>query len=198
MSGLARMISGSDLLWNTRMELIELIFVFANGILMCVSGGPYHEHPINLNCSSLRDGDSYRIRTEAVVGMNITLCDQAWSREEQNGSLPVGYYPKGDTDISPPVLDLTAQEIWMKECANLTLMLHCDQVHGYRFVVNLDDRQEEMTTRGFTGNLDDGQETTTHGFIAAVVVIGVFAVLLLVLAVRYRTGQSPSLHIHAW
>ncbi|XP_072565418.1 uncharacterized protein [Paramormyrops kingsleyae] len=96
---------------------------------------------INLNCSSLRDGDRYRIQTEATVGMNITLCLQEWNRGEQ--------------------------------------------VTKFRFSVNLDDRQEEKTTRGFIN--DRQEEKTTRGSIAAVVVvvIGVFTVLL-VLIVKYR------------
>ncbi|XP_048861897.1 uncharacterized protein LOC125732190 isoform X2 [Brienomyrus brachyistius] len=136
---------------------------------------------INLNCSLLRDGGRYRIRTEAMVGMNITLCDQEWISEEQDNSLPVGYYSKGDTDISPPVLRLTAQEIWMKKCVNLTLMLQCDQAGlfpGFRILVSSDAGEEETTSHGFI-------ETTTHGFTAAVVggSIGALAVILLVLAV---------------
>ncbi|XP_072565413.1 uncharacterized protein [Paramormyrops kingsleyae] len=139
---------------------------------------------INLNCSSLRDGDRYRIQTEATVGMNITLCLQEWNRGEQN-EYPVAYYPKRDFDIYPPVVEVTAQEIWLEKCANLTLTLHCHQVTKFRFSVNLDDRQEEKTTRGFIN--DRQEEKTTRGSIAAVVVvvIGVFTVLL-VLIVKYR------------
>ncbi|XP_072565440.1 uncharacterized protein [Paramormyrops kingsleyae] len=105
--------------------------------------------------------------------MNITLCDQEWSSEEQNESRAVAYYPKQDSDVGPPVLDLTAQEIWLEKCVNLTLTLHCDQVTHFRFSVNLDDGEEEKTTRGFITAVVGG-------------LIGVLAVLLLVLAVGCR------------